>query len=143
MRGWSGHRDGKLLEWDLHGIINSGFSAAPPPLRFVDLGSYRIASLAVVLDQWLWVGFGTGKVSVFALGDSTAGQQPLVPVKEWQAEEKEAVDELFVFQNHVGATGRLLVGACCKYGAMHLWDAWMVSDFFGITIFYSLLLCVH
>lgn len=117
-----------MLEWDLFGIISSNANPSPVPRRLIDLGSYRISSLAVVMDQWLWVGFGTGKVAVFSV---TAPNVALTPIKEWQAEEKESVDNLFVFQKNLAATGKLMVGSCCKNGAMHLWDAWMLSDFFG------------
>jgi hypothetical protein len=124
-RAFTGHVDGKILEWDadLH-----------TRRRVIDMGSYRISGLVAPSDRMLWVAFGTGKIS--ALDVSYSDGDSILPfdvtvVKEWQAETSDPMVDMVLDPDSMIHCGELHVATISKNGSLQLWDALIPTDFSG------------
>ena len=137
MRAYSGHIDGKVVEWDPITLTKR---------RVFDVGSYRVASLMGISDRLLWVGFGTGKITVLDVGEYTAAVQPtssslehqdlgrVVALKEWQADTNDSIECLYLDPDSLVHVGQLIVASASKGGRIHLWDALMPKDFIDMEM---------
>jgi hypothetical protein len=140
---YSGHMDGKVIEWN---------AATYSCRRVIDLGSYRVSSLLGIGDRHLWVGFGTGKVTVLDLGGG--GETALIPddadaaaaaansecpsataavqvLKEFMCEHNEPIDALVFGESSLLHDGQLIVGSVSKSGHVQLLDGLLTTDFIG------------
>eukprot|EP00158_Paraphelidium_tribonemae_P007024 Partr_v1_DN28077_c0_g1_i1_m57693 putative Synaptojanin len=123
---YSGHADGKILEWDVESMSRK---------RLFDAGSYRVMSMAALSPELLLICTGTGKVIVMDIMPSSSGNSSetsdAVPVvKEWIAERKDGIDHLYVDVDSLIHSGELVVVGCSsKSGRVHVWDALFPDDF--------------
>ena len=122
-RVFTGHMDGKILEWD-----SVDFSKK----RVIDLGSYRIASLVAANDRHLWSGIGTGKISIMDVG-AIGSAEPIAVLKEWQAETNDSIEFFALERDSMVHTGEQLLVTCSKGGHVQLWNATLEDDFIGRT----------
>lgn len=119
---YSGHMDGKILEWDASTFTNT---------RVIDTGSYRISSLLGLSDRWLWVAIGTGRISVLDIpyGIDSSNVEPPVVIKSWQAEVDDSVETLSLDPESVLNSGQLVVVSASKQGKVRIFDSLFPRDF--------------
>ncbi|KAJ3353176.1 hypothetical protein HDU83_007156 [Entophlyctis luteolus] len=120
---FSGHDDGKVVVWE----------AGTGARRYVvSTGIYRVSSLTFastgvpgsagnMAKARLWIGFGTGRISVF----DVSAWDAWVLVKEFQGHDNSAVSYLSLGGNN---NNNVVFSCSMDSGSMKAWDAFLQKD---------------
>jgi len=111
---YSGHDDGKVVEWN---------SVSFEKIRIIQTGIYRVSSLFSVYPRFVWVGYTTGKISVFDFGKDS----PIL-IKEFTAHSNSAVEELSLNEQTVLSEYRYSIASMSDLGEIRWWDGWLRQD---------------
>ncbi|KAI3651147.1 hypothetical protein MP228_004628 [Amoeboaphelidium protococcarum] len=127
-RVYTGHIDGKILEWSTSNSEQQQQAA----IRLIDMGSYRISALLNTIDGHLWVGTGTGRCSILDLSTTTqqdSGQFSVTCLKDWIASHGHAVESFEVDFDSLIRGDSLLVSSCSKDGHVQFYDGLLSQDY--------------